>query len=50
MFDHGEAINILAGSIKEGFLPESDVWQLLAAYGLPIVLTVVSEAKNRLLR
>ncbi len=47
VFDHSQAKKMLTGSIKDGFLPESDVWQLLAAYGLPVVQTVVAGSEEQ---
>ena len=40
--DLGTAKNILAGATKQGFLSESEVWRLFAAYNLPIVPTAVA--------
>ncbi len=46
-FDHGTAKNILAGATRQGFLPESEVWQLFAAYNLPIVHTAVATSEEQ---
>ncbi len=47
VFDNNKAKNIFAASPAKGFLPESDVWQLLAAYGFPVVQTVVATSEEQ---
>ena len=46
-FDHDTAKNILAGATRHGFLPESEVWQLFAAYNLPIVQTAFAASEEQ---
>ncbi len=47
VFDNTTAKHIFASSTAKGFLPESKVWQLLAAYGLPVVQTVVATSEEQ---
>lgn len=47
VFDHQKAEEILTGPQKEGFLSESDVQELLAAYGLPVVQTAVANTEEQ---
>ena len=47
VFDHDTAKNILAGPTRQGFLPESEVWQLFAAYSLPVVHTAIAASEEQ---
>lgn len=47
VFDYIKAKNVLAESTQKGFLPEPDVWALLAAYGLPVVQTRVADNERQ---
>lgn len=46
-FDRKKVDTILNRNPQEGFLPESDVRQIFAAYGLPIVETEVAENEDQ---
>jgi acetyltransferase len=46
VIDQSEAARIMAMIPEEGLLPESEVQALLAAYGLPIIKTVMAKTEE----
>jgi acetyltransferase len=50
VFDQKKAEDILAWTTEEGFLPESEVQGLLAAYGLPVILTERADTEEQAIR